>query len=1261
MRIKPKTRDRSFKPVSLSPDAMRRRCLPPKASVISPRTLLALAGACLVVFGWANAVAAATKSKIMILGGRGHDWRGFCEVMAPVLEKTGAFEIVVSEKLDDLKSASLARYDAVLFYGSGGEFTDPAQEQGLADFAKNGGGVAGVHATDAFKKSDVYWRLLGGRFTTHGGGRFMLRIMDKTHVVTSGLQDFEIQDESYQTEYHPAFELHSLLRIDRGQEQQSMAWIQEHGKGRVFNTTLGHDRAAFTNEHFQRLLVRGLYWVTGRPVKDPPLAGAESGLCNVALTQAGTEIEASDSLGADVPETLIDGTVDHRLEHRWHSDLNKPHPHRLQLRFAKPLPLRRVLFHASAVHCFPTHVVIECRGAGGQVQPLADARLKPGQTVGVDLFPVTSDNLTIRLLESNSDTPGYVQLNALEVLAALSREEAQKITANPSTEAWQPFVVPEAITEVWPSDTGRQPVTIHADRPGVEVSSMLYGIFFEELSRAGDGGLYAELVRNRDFESVQMPLRARIEDSCLVTPWFRFERNDELYPRGKGSDLPWWSVLAGTGARVDIALEDRQPLNTNNPHSMRVQVQEVGARAGVANAGYWGIAVRSGELYDLSFYARSAQAYPGKVTASLESTNGDAVYAQAAVSRIRDGWKRYHAVLRSKGTDPRARLALSFSQPGTIWLDMVSLFPRHTFKNRPNGMRADIAGMLAALHPGFMRFPGGGYANGISTVDRFQWDKTIGELPQRPGNWNRWGYHVTTGMGYHEFLQFCEGIGAEPLFVMWPGVSAGAGDFAVGEQALQPYIEEMLGAVEYANGSPGSPWGAERVKNGHRRPFKLKYVEIGNEDGGAAYVENFKIMSAALKAKHPEVKTISTCPVGDAVADILDDHWYGVLGRHFAVSHIYDGRERRGPKLFIGEYAGNPDGIQASVAEAADMVGFERNGDVVTMASYAPLLVNVNRQDWGPNLIYFDTARCYGRSSYYLQRMFSLNRPDFTVETQVAAGEAPLLPAGKFGVGVKEAAAEFKGLRVTKGDQELYAWNGISKASATGTGSGLWMSKADSLRQANPQSQSCRLFGDPGWSDYVLRVNARVTQGKGGLFLAVRSDPTGEGFQLRWHLGNGTSLLEDYGVHMLGLDSKPLAVEAGRWYELRMELTGSQVKCYLDGKLMHSAAVDQVRTARFFATSGWDEKHRELVLKLVNALNTPQTASLNIRGMRKLGSAAELTTLSAAGPTEENTFEQPTKIVPVTSILSNFGHSYELPMRPWSIAVLRVAGERENR
>jgi uncharacterized protein len=233
-----------------------------------PRVLACVAAVALAA-AWATPSLGAEKIKVLLLGGRGHDWKGFHEVIAPVVEKTGDFELTLSDRLDDLKPENIAKYDVVMFYGSGGNFTDPAQEKGLDEFARGGGGVVGVHATDAFKQSDVYWKLLGGRFIGHGGGTFPMVITDPDHPITQGMEGFKIQDETYSDRFHPEAKLHHLARRDIGQDQHSMVWVQEVEKGRVFNTTLGHGRPAWENPSLQKLVVRGLYWSAGRKPKDP--------------------------------------------------------------------------------------------------------------------------------------------------------------------------------------------------------------------------------------------------------------------------------------------------------------------------------------------------------------------------------------------------------------------------------------------------------------------------------------------------------------------------------------------------------------------------------------------------------------------------------------------------------------------------------------------------------------------------------------------------------------------------------------------------------------------------------------------------------------------------------------------------------------------------------------------------------------------------------------------------------------------------------
>ncbi|MBC7288898.1 MAG: hypothetical protein H5T86_12850, partial [Armatimonadetes bacterium] len=509
-------------------------------------------------------------------------------------------------------------------------------------------------------------------------------------------------------------------------------------------------------------------------------------------------------------------------------------------------------------------------------------------------------------------------------------------------------------------------ITINAAEPGHRISPRLWGIFFEEINHAGDGGLYAELLRNRDFED--------------------------------GTPPHAWTLIQTMGARGRMAIDDSMPLNQHTPHSLRLEIIRLGGgRVGVANSGYWGIPVRKGGRYLLSFFAR-AEGFRGKLTASLE--NLGAVYARAEASGVSRQWKRFTCTLLCSGDDPAAQLVLSATTPGKVWLDVVSLFPEDTFKHRPNGLRADLAKMLCDLRPSFCRFPGGCFVEGDKLANAFRWKLTIGPIWERPGHWNLWGYRSTDGLGFHEYLQMCEDLGAEPLFVINCGMSHT--DF-VPLNKMQEWVQDALDAIEYANGPCDSKWGALRAAAGHPEPFGLRMVEIGNENGGPAYEERYALFYDAIKAHYPDILLVANVPVSSRPVDILDEHFYSSPDWFASQARRYDAYRRDGPKIFVGEYActqgcgqGN---LRAALGEAAFMTGIERNSDVVIMAAYAPLFVNVNDRRWNPDLINFDATRCYGTPSYYVQQMFSLNRGDVvlpaTVQVPPIAGRREIIAGGK--------------------------------------------------------------------------------------------------------------------------------------------------------------------------------------------------------------------------------------------------------------------------
>lgn len=559
------------------------------------------------------------------------------------------------------------------------------------------------------------------------------------------------------------------------------------------------------------------------------------------------------------------------------------------------------------------------------------------------------------------------------------------------------------------ADAAPLPAAIRVDAAtrGVDVGPHLYGLFFEDINHAADGGLYGEMVRNRGFEAGRTPEGCRMENGHVVNPkgWKQAYSPDPL----EG----WKALHEGYGEDVSLEVVTDRPLTPANPASLRMTIRAVGTtRGGVVNEGWWGMALKKGADYRLRLHAR-AENFTGPLTVSLETIDRQ-VAARAEFSNLTADWQRFDAVLRSAFNTNGARLVIGVAATGTVWLDMVSLFPADTFKGRPNGMRADVAQMLADLKPGFLRFPGGCIVEGVTLENRVQWKKTLGDIADRPGHWNLWNYPTTDGLGFHEYLQFCEDIGAAPMYIANVGMSCQARAFEhVEGSALDPYLRETLDALEYANGPATSTWGAARAAAGHPAPFNIRYVGIGNENGGPVYHANYQRFFDAIKAAYPGVLTIA-CQKDPAMGkiEIFDEHFYSPPEFFLGQTGRYDAYDRKGPRVFVGEFAtvhkggmaGGRPTLLAAVAEAAFMTGMERNADIVTMASYAPLLANVNDQRWNPDLIYYDASRVFGTPSYHVQKLFAHNRPAFT--HPVAETAAPAVPTVHAAAGRDAATGE---------------------------------------------------------------------------------------------------------------------------------------------------------------------------------------------------------------------------------------------------------------
>ena len=493
-------------------------------------------------------------------------------------------------------------------------------------------------------------------------------------------------------------------------------------------------------------------------------------------------------------------------------------------------------------------------------------------------------------------------------------------------------------------------LSIQVDRPTAKVSPMFYGLMTEEIYFSYDGGLYAELVRDRAIGPGRRPL------------------------------FHWTQVALGNSV-VDVGLDDHTGPSAALPRSLKVSITTASeaAPAGVQNDGFWGMAVRPNTTYAGSFYAKTDSASV-PVTVSLVNDQTGATAARATVSGLSGEWKQYTFTLKTGQVPVTANnhLQLTMARPATVWFDLVSLFPP-TYHDRPYGNRIDLIDKLAAMHPTFLRLPGGNYLEGDHIPERYEWKKTIGPLVDRPTHPSPWRYRSSDGMGLLEFLEWCEDLKIEPVLAVYAGYSMAQEHVDPGP-ALEPYIQDALDEIEFVTGGADTKWGAERAKNGHAAPFALNYVEIGNEDWfdrSGSYDGRYAQYYKEIKEKYPDLQLIATAPIKSVKPDVLDEHFYMSAEKSFSDAGHYDKTDRNGPKIFVGEWAtreGEPTpNLESALGDAAWMTGMERNSDIVIMESYAPLFVNVNPggMQWESDLIGYDALSSYGSPSYWTQVMFA--------------------------------------------------------------------------------------------------------------------------------------------------------------------------------------------------------------------------------------------------------------------------------------------------
>ena len=791
-------------------------------------------------------------------------------------------------------------------------------------------------------------------------------------------------------------------------------------------------------------------------------------------------------------------------------------------------------------------------------------------------------------------------------------------------------------------------VSVQVNQPGSAISPDLFGIFYEEINFAGDGGIYAEMVRNRSFMESSSP--------------------------------DFWTAASSGTAAGSISVDGSEPLNTNITRSLKLTMDSGSGSVGAANSGYWGMSVESNAVYNLSFYAKDDGSFSGSISARLESLDGSTVYAQTTAGSPGTAWQKYTVALTPNGTDRTARLVVSIDQAGSVWLAMVSLFPEATYMGRENGLRRDLVEMLVDLDPAFLRFPGGNFIESNTITNAVRWKKSIGPIEERPGHLNdSWGYWSTDGLGAHEFFLWCEDMGMEPMYDVNAGLMLnydGGSDNTVPLDEMGPWVQDALDIIEYANGDTNTTWGAVRAANGHPEPFNMKYLEIGNENGGSYLDERYTLFYDAIKPVYPDIHLITPGnwtggkPWSRPV-EIMDEHYYYSPSEMISFYDKYDSYDRDGSKVFVGEYAtkiwgdGSRDGsLEFALAEAVFMAGMERNADVVVLAAYAPMFGNIS-----------------------------------------SALPTDGMPHGAVGVGSWLSAVEYDDVVVSNSSTTLYSTDFSGGSGDWTVYNGIWDASGGTYVQSSTGTDCRSTVGDTGWSDYTLSLRARKTSGDEGFLILFNWQDDDNWTWLNiggW--GNTQHAIErsvDGSKSTLATASG--SINSGQWYDIDITVSGNSISCSLDGSEIFDVSytdtrqgiqwdpdliyydnhrcygtpsyyvqkmfarnqgdytlptvIDAGTSVGLYASTSFDGDGGEVIIKVVNPYDTAVDTTFDLSGVGTVASNATVVLLTADDDQAMNSLSDPTFVSSVTNSISNAGTNFVLTLPANSFSVLRLAAD----
>jgi alpha-L-arabinofuranosidase len=809
-------------------------------------------------------------------------------------------------------------------------------------------------------------------------------------------------------------------------------------------------------------------------------------------------------------------------------------------------------------------------------------------------------------------------------------------------------------------------ILIETQKRRFETSKDLYGIFFEDINRVGDGGIYPEMLRNRSFEDSIVPDECQVveDGKYFITPTgFKSAFNngeglDQWFENVPPTKIPAWYAYR-KDEDIEVSLDEIDVLNKNRRSSLVLTFKEEGTSNSVYNIGYTGLNVQQGAEYNFFMFAKATEEKQ-TIELSLRSKCGKKIYAAKTVEVTGGEYNKYDCVLDADTTDVDATFHITSKNKGTVKLGFSSLMPVETYKRRVNGMRKDIAELLKGMNSRFLRFPGGCIVEGITKETALKFVNTIGPVWERPSHWLLWFYRTTNGLGFHEYLQLCEDINLEPMYVVNCGMTCQhrKPDY-FNDELAEEYLQDAINAIEYATAPADSYWGSIRAKNGHEEPFNMKYIEIGNENYGDEYNKRYLQFYTVLKEKFPNIIYIANThtELDGLPTEIADEHFYNDTEFFASNQNKYDNYDRKGPKIFVGEYAVTFNEVNASLysalGEAVFLTGLEHNQDIVRMSCYAPLFLNADYKSWFPNLIVFNNHESFGIPSYYMLQMMGESRGDYVVESSVQTHMITDKKKGRVGLYAEKAGVVFSNVTI----------NGKKQNTIDANITGEFVVQNDEYVAAS--NDAWCLFGDENASEYTLSADVKFGKESSMIKMSVwneRMENIGSAFQpywlakrlktFSWIIENGESYIqfEKRSLIQNTPEKVKLDIDYSVTNNMKVVTQGGKIECYLNGSLVNTFTVVSYPAVTSVATV--DDKTNEVIIKIINVSGKDQPVKINID--KQVKNAASGLILESVDKYDDNSFENKANVSPKKFEINNAASEFVYDAPKYSFSVIRA-------